>query len=255
LDTGVQNAFYNTALEKVLLASCAEDISPNTLHFLEFSPCVLLGYNQSVEDEINVEFCRQNSIEINRRISGGGCIYMDGGTLGWEIAAKKNTPGIPAKLDDMFCKLCGGLAQALSKFGIDAVYRAPNDIEINGRKISGTGGTELDNSMIFHGSVLVDYNSEAMLNALKIPEKKTRYRLVNNFKQRTTSMKEQLGYTPLMYEVKKNIIEAFSQTLGIEFAVGGLCPEEIKSLDEELPLFGSDEWVYKRNGSGFSRQP
>ena len=249
LDTAVQKAPYNMALEKILLSSCIKGISRNTLHFLEFCPCVLLGYSQSVEDEANEEFCMENNIEINRRISGGGCIYMDEGTLGWEIIAKKNTPGIPGSLEDMYRKLCGSLVAALSKLGIHAQYRPQNDVEINGRKISGTGGTELDDSFIFHGTVLVDYNADIMVKALKIPAGKNRYSTITDFRKRTVSMKELLGYAPSMDEVKRCLARAFADTLDIEFAERGLYPEEIKDLGEKLPLFSSDDWIYRRQGS------
>ena len=252
LDTGTQNAPYNMALEKVLLSSCTKGIVPNTLHFLEFFPCVLLGYSQSVEDEAEEEFCKKNNIEINRRISGGGCIYMDSGTLGWEIIAKKNTPGIPAGLNDMYGKLCGAVVAALSGFGINALYRPLNDVEIDGRKISGTGGTGLDDSFIFHGTILADFDSDIMVKALKVPAKKPKENPAFDLKQqsanrRTVSMKELLGYVPAMGELKKCLAQAFAETLDIEFAGGGLLAEEIINLNRELPLFRSEEWVYKRD--------
>ena len=247
LDTGAQKAPYNMALEKVLLDSCALGIIPNTLHLLEFFPCVLLGYSQIVKDEVNEEFCKKNGIEINRRISGGGAIYMDSGTLGWEIIAKKSTPGIPASLEGMYRKLCGGLVAALAKLGIHAEYRPPNDIEIEGRKICGTGGSDLNDSFIFHGSVLVDCDAEVMIQALKIPSKKNKYTQLSDFMKRTICMKELLGYTPAMDEVKKYLSHAFAEMLDIEFAVSGLTTEENKSLSEELSLFSSDEWIYRRN--------
>ena len=253
LDTGTQDAPYNMALEKVLLESCVKGIAPNTLHYLQFFPCALLGYSQSVEDEVNVEFCRTNAIEINRRISGGGCIYMDGGTLGWEIIAKKNTPGLSAEgklavgsLDGMYRKLCGSLIDALGKFGIHAVYRPPNDVEAEGRKISGTGGTDFEDSLIFHGTVLIDFDMETMLKALKVPAKKLKENPAFDFKKRTVSMKELLGDVPPVDEVKECLAQAFAYTLGIELVPGGLEAGEIRHLNEELPMFRSDEWIYRQ---------
>ena len=239
------------ALEKVLLDSSIKGKIPNTLHFLEFLPCVLLGYGQNVEEQVELDFCKMKDIEINRRISGGGAIYLDGGTLGWEIAAKKNTPGIPGNLNDMYSKLCGAVIASLSKFGIDAAYRPLNDIEINGKKISGAGGTELDDSFIFHGTLLVDFDAETMVRALKVPMKKRKENPAIDFTQqsadrRTISMKELLGHAPAMGEVKKSLVEAFVEILGIEFFEGGLEEEELISLDAELPRFASDEWVYGR---------
>ena len=244
LDTGVHDACCNMALEKVLLTSCAEGIVPNTLHFLEFSPCVLLGYSQSLEDEINESYCRKNGIAINRRISGGGSIYMDGGALGWEIIAKKNTPGIPGNQSDMYCVLCGGVIKALSKFGIDSCFRPINDVEVKGRKISGAGGTELEDAIIFHGTVLVDLNADIMVEALKLPAGKNKYREISDFRMRTICMRELLGFVPPMEEVKDHLAQAFSDILELEFEKSGLSTEETKMLDTELPLFSSGEWIY-----------
>ena len=245
LDTGVLDAPHNMALEKVLLDSCSKGAAPNTLHLLEFSPCVLLGYSQKVDDEVNVDYCRANGIEINRRLTGGGSIYMDGGTLGWEIVAKKSTPGIPGNREDMFRKLCGAVVLMLAEFGLEAAYRPLNDIEIGGRKISGAGGSESDDSFIFHGTVLVDFHADIMANALKLPAKKPEYRGVADFMARTVCMRELLGVQPGTEEVKARLVRSFEKILDIEFESGGLVQEEEDCLCLELPLFQSEEWIYK----------
>jgi len=247
LDTGALDAPHNMALEKVLLESNAGGIVPNTLHLLEFLPCVLLGYSQSVKDVVDEDFCQQNGIEINRRISGGGCIYMDSGTLGWEVIAKKNTPKIPQNLEGMYRELCGGVVLALSKFGINATYRVLNDVEIDGRKISGTGGTEFDDSFIFHGTVLVDFNADIMTKALKTPIKKLEGKKGLDFKTRTVCMRELLGQAPPMAEVKTQLTRAFGEILDIEFEESGLSRKEVERLGEELPRFRSEEWIYKKH--------
>lgn len=250
LDTGTLDAPENMALEKVLLDSCSGGISPNTLHLLEFSPCVLLGYNQLVNDEVNVDFCRSNAIGINRRLSGGGSIYMDGGTLGWEIIAKKSTPGIPGNREEMFRKLCGGAILMLSEFGIQARYRPLNDIEVGGRKISGAGGSENEDSFIFHGTVLVDFNADIMASALRLPAKKPDYKNVSDFMARTVCMRELTGRAPGMEEVKARIVKSFADVLGVAFENGGLSHEETESLNRELPYFRSDEWIYRDPAAG-----
>jgi len=246
LDTGVQNASYNMALEKVLLTSCAKGIASNTLHLLEFTPCVLLGYNQKPADVVNEAFCRENNIEINRRISGGGCIYMDSGTLGWEITAKKNTKGIPGNLNEMYRLLCGGTVSALKKFGIDASYKPINDVLVDGRKLSGAGGTELDDSFIFHGSVLVDFDADTMMKALKLPVKKDENNKIPDIKTQIVCMRELLGAAPSMKDVKDRLANAFAEILGIEFEIGGLESEESNMLYNEVPLFASKEWIYEK---------
>jgi len=246
LDTGALDAANNMALEKVLLDSCVGGARLNTLHLLEFKPCVLLGYSQVLSDEVNEDFCMENGIEINRRISGGGCIYMDAGTLGWEIIAKKGEQGIPGNLQDMYGKLCGGVVLALSSYGIEASYRPLNDVEVRGRKISGTGGAEQGDSFIFHGTILVDFNAEIMAGALKMPVKKQRYKHLSGFMTRTVCMRELLGCAPPIFEVKARLVDAFAEILDTEFEPSGLTQAERDALDVELPLFRSPEWVNYR---------
>ena len=251
LDTGALDAANNMALEKVLLASCASGVGPNTLHLLEFLPCALLGYSQVLSEEVNEDYCRENGIEITRRISGGGCIYMDAGTLGWEIIAKKDARNIPPNHGDLYNKLCGAVILALSFFGIDAVYKPLNDVEAGGRKISGAGGTEQGDSFIFHGTILVDFNAGIMAKALKIPVKEREYRHVSDFMKRTVCMRELLGYAPSIGDVKARLANAFAEILDIDFEPGGLTCGETDALNSELPLFRSEEWVYCRKHGNY----
>ena len=246
LDTGVSGAARNMALEQVLLDSRINGDAPDTLHFLEFSPCVLLGYHQAADEEVDADYCRSQGIEINRRISGGGCIYMDEGTLGWEIVAKKDTPGIPGNLEAMYEKLCGGLIRALSAFAVSAAYRPLNDIEVAGRKISGTGGTGIGDSLIFHGTVLVDHHPEIMEKALRIPDKRLAAGQAPRGEGRVVSMRELLGCAPEMAEVKERICWAFAEMLDIKWEAGGLTGSEEEGLRRELPRFASEEWIYRR---------
>ena len=44
-------------------------------------PTVMLGRNQLIENEVDVEYCKSNNVHIFRRKSGGGCIFSDLGCL------------------------------------------------------------------------------------------------------------------------------------------------------------------------------
>ena len=77
LDTGVKSAAENIALDYALLQTRAKDCSANTVRFLQFNPpCALIGFHQTIEQEIRTDFCNENGIDINRRITGGGAIYF-----------------------------------------------------------------------------------------------------------------------------------------------------------------------------------
>lgn len=248
IDSPPMTAAENMAQDRVLLTSRSRGIAPDTLIFLEFSPhCALVGYHQAVELEIEEDYCLEHSIHINRRISGGGAIYMAEGVLGWAIFAGKNTPGIPSGLDEMYACICGSVAAGLSKLGVKARYRPKNDIEVDGRKISGTGGAAMGDAILYHGTVLADFNADTMLNCLKLPVKKLEDKQVRTFKQRVTCLHDVLGYMPDMQTIKDALRDGFSEVLGITFAPGGLTGEEKCLLDREIPFFRSDEWIRGRS--------
>jgi len=244
LDTGELPAANNMALERVILTARSRNLIPNTLHFLQFSPhCALVGYHQAVELEVEEQYCREHGIEINRRISGGGSIYMDEGQLGWEIFALKDTPGIPKRLEDMYRLMCESVVTGLAKLGIDARYRPLNDIEVGGRKISGTGGTEMGNSLLYHGTLLTDFDVDTMIACLKLPLKKLEDKQIRSFRERVTCLREVLGHVPPMQEIKKAMEDGFTEVLGVELEPGGLTEYEETFMAEELPKFQSEEWI------------
>src|SRR4030065_199743 len=69
-------------------------------------------------------------------------------------AAGRITP----RIEDLYRRLGEAASLGLRHLGIRATFRPRNDIEIQGRKISGTGGTELSGAILFQGTVLVDFD-------------------------------------------------------------------------------------------------
>lgn len=243
LDSKKMTAAGNMAIDRVLLTSRSKGWAPDTLLFLEFNPCALVGYHQSVELEVEEAYCREHGIEINRRITGGGAIYMHEGTLGWAIFAGKNTPGIPVELDEMYARMCESVVIGLSGLGVKAKFRPKNDIEVNGRKISGTGGTELAGAFLYHGSLLVDFDVDTMIQCLKLPIKKLEDKQIKSFRQRVTSLREEMGCTPDLQIVKKSMLAGFSEVFNVTFNSGSLNDQESDLFDREINRFQSEEWV------------
>ncbi|HEX3011202.1 MAG TPA: lipoate protein ligase C-terminal domain-containing protein [Syntrophomonadaceae bacterium] len=244
-DPGPLSAAENMALDRVILTARSHNIIPNTVRFLQFSPhCVLVGYHQAVVMEIEQEYCHSRGIEINRRITGGGNLYWDESQLGWELVALRDTPKIPKRLEDMYRLMCESAIAGLRRLGVAAEYRPANDIEVNGRKICGTGGAEFGDAFLYQGSLLTDFDVNTMVAALKLPVKKLEDKQVKSFKNRVVDLKEVLGFLPPMMEIKKAMAQGFADVLGVKLVPGGLTPEEHEMLAEELPKFKSNEWVY-----------
>lgn len=251
VDTGPKSADYLMALDEVLLDLITAGRSLNTLRFLRFEkPTVLVGFNQVVEDEVNIEYCEVNGLDINRRITGGGAILMEPSAVGWELIAKKDVLSGLGTMEDIYRNLCQGCILALRELGIDAQFRPHNDIEINGRKISGAGGTDLGDTFLFHGSILVDLDLECMVNALKIPAAKLSDKGIASMKERLTWIKREIEVPPTLEEIMDGVARGFEQVLGIQYEPGNLTPLEERELEKHLPRFQSEEWIYARKKPG-----
>jgi lipoate-protein ligase A len=246
LDSGTRSAISNMALDQVLLESKAKDLSPNTFRFMMFSPpAALLGYHQRLNQEIRVDFCQQNGININRRITGGGALLFDETQIGWEIICSKSFFDIDIKNPYFFELLCQPLIKTLQKVNIPAEYRPRNDIEVNGRKISGTGGTDLGDAFLFQGTLLVDFNVDTMFRALRVPIEKLKFKELESAKERVTCIKWETKILPTTDQLKKMIQQSFSETFNIELIPEGLTPYEENLLEKQEIKFAEASWIDK----------
>ena len=86
IDTGPLNAAENMALDQTILEACEKGLCCDTIRFLSFNPhCALVGNFQTVEKEIREAYCREQKIDINRRITGGGALYWNTNDVGCEL--------------------------------------------------------------------------------------------------------------------------------------------------------------------------
>jgi len=203
LDTGKRSAAENMALDDVILRCKSNNLIPNTIRFLQFDPpAVLVGYHQDVEHEVRLDYVKKNRIDVNRRATGGGAIYFDKTALGWEIVASKDSLPRYQGMEGLFRVMCEDPVHALNMLGIGAAFRPKNDIEVDGRKISGTGGVEWDEAFLFQGTLLVDFDVETMVRALRIPIVKLKDKELGSARERVTCIKSELGYQPSYRVIK-----------------------------------------------------
>ena len=76
-DIGQQSLSYYLAVEEQV----ARQIDDEAFFVWQSDPTVIIGRNQVLEAEVNIEYCRDHNIEIVRRKSGGGCVYSDKGNI------------------------------------------------------------------------------------------------------------------------------------------------------------------------------
>ena len=250
IDTGIRDGRRQIAFDQAMIDARKAGKIPDTIRFLRFPPTALIGRHQALSREVKLEYCRSHGIGVVRRITGGGAIYFDQGQLGWELVFDRSTLGI-ASLADLAREICEAAAAGLSRLGVDARYRPRNDIEVEGRKISGSGGFFDEDTLFYQGTVLVDMNPAEMVAALNVPQAKLAKRALDSAAQRVVTLKELLGAAPGIETIKEALLAGFSQRLGIAPAVGSIAAEEealaAKYHDEEI---GTEAFVTEIDDPG-----
>ena len=253
IDTGVREGRANIAFDPALIELRQKDKVPDTIRFMRFPPTALIGRHQDLSREINLDYCAEDGVGVVRRVTGGGAIYLDEGQLGWELVFNRASLGI-ANLPDLAAAICNAAAAGLRELGVNAKFRPRNDIEVDGRKISGTGGFFDGDVLIYQGTVLVDMNPAQMVRALNIPEAKVAKHDLDSAEQRVVTLKELLGDDmPDIETIKAALIRGFGEGLGIEATPGEITEAEEslakQYLDEEI---GTEDFVREIDNPGSS---
>jgi lipoate---protein ligase len=244
IDTGIRGGRVNIAFDQALIAARQEGRIPDTIRFLRFRPSALIGMHQILSHELRLEHCRDRGIEIGRRITGGGGLYLDEGQIGWELVFDRSSLGI-ADLDQATRRICEAAALGLRKLGVPARYRPRNDIEVDGRKVSGTGGFFDGSTLFYQGTLLIDFDPAEMIAALKVPVEKLAKRELSSARQRVVSLRELLGESvpdlPVIYQA---LLDGFAEGLGIVPEWGAITRFE-EALAERLHRdeIGTDGFV------------
>lgn len=244
IDTGVRGGRANIAFDQALIEARAADLIPDTVRFLTFRPSALVGRHQSLSREIRLGWCAENGVETVRRITGGGALYMDEGQFGLELVFHRRSLDLPT-LADVAQGVCESIALGLGKLGVPARWRPRNDIEVDGRKVSGTGGFFDGDVLFYQATILVDMNPARMLSALNVPAAKLAKRALDDAAARVTTLSALLGeQLPSTGAIREALLAGLSERLGIRPEWGTTTAAEedlaLRIHDEEI---GTDAFV------------
>ena len=163
----------------------------------QVEPSVIYGRNQVVENEVNLDYCREHGIEVFQRKSGGGCVYADKDNLMLSYVTNEENVGFA------FNRFVNMVLLVLRKMGIKATGTSHNDIMIGDRKLCGIACRKTSKGCIVHSTLLYDPNMEHMLNAITPGPEKLEKKGIQSVRQRITLLKD---YTSLSLEEVRMLI-------------------------------------------------
>jgi len=206
------------AVDDTLPQSVAEHGSPPVLHLYTFVPSVIVGKYQDIEAALRLDRCRARGIEYNRRSTGGGTVIMGPEIVALGLGINVDYPGLRGGIGGVFEPLAHVLNIALEGLGIRSYFQPRNDLEVNGRKIAGLSAAyESGKSLLFHTSLLVDFDVPLMMDIMNTPLIKLRDKGYNCFSQRMTTVRQEVGEEVPVRVVMSAIEASFKEIFGIRF--------------------------------------
>ncbi|MBQ1699797.1 MAG: lipoate--protein ligase [Bacteroidales bacterium] len=227
--------YFNLAFDEY----CLENVKSGQPYFFLWRnrPSVIVGLNQNVYSEVNLEYLDAHGITLARRVTGGGAVYHDLQNLNYTIIGAHPSPE--------------PFVEALRKLGVDAQLTGRNDIFVDGRKCSGYARRVSHGQEIIHGTLMYDVDLDTLSHVLDTPFSKMNAKGIASVKSRVCNLKDHLPAMASLDELQaalQDILSGGDQPL----------PPDIVPLDEVQALsdskFSTWDFVYGRSKeAGFTR--
>jgi lipoate-protein ligase A len=227
---------FNLALEQYVFDSLDEYDEIFLLWINE--PSIIVGKNQNTIQEINLDYIKENNINVVRRLSGGGAVYHDYGNLNYTIISKSNETSA-----FNFEAFSQPVIEVLAELGVKAEFTGRNDITIDGQKFCGNAQYMKKGKVLHHGAMLFDTDLTVLGNALKVSQDKIASKGVKSVRSRVTNIIDHLEEKITIEDFKKLLLNHMFKDIGIkEYKLTEEDKENINKLMKER--YNTWEWNF-----------
>ena len=185
-----------------------------------FRPAVSIGCHQTFVHEARRQYCDDAGVEVVRRPTAGGALYLDAGQQGMSLVVPAAALG--ANLAERLAAGAELVAEALARLGVPSEFKAPNDLQVAGRqKIASVFLAEAGGSALLLATMIARLDLKAAMQALLVPTEKLTVTGLEHARERMVSLAELLGRAPEA-AVSAHALEAAAEgRLGRGCARGG----------------------------------
>lgn len=208
LNLEYSDSYLNMAVEEAILLAAEKGLTSNTIRLWINPRSVIIGRFQNVFHEVNLKVCNKYGITIVRRFTGGGAVYHDYGNLNWTIVLNKNHPLAPKIPAEIYKVASNAIIEGIKSLGVRVIFESPNIIQIGGKKISGLAAYVKKNTILCHGTLLVNTDLSILPEALSVD-----YKLGGQTLSRSWRTSAHTEVTTLQHELNKRIPISFVKEL------------------------------------------
>jgi lipoate-protein ligase A len=163
--------------EAALDAVDAGEASPLLWFWESTVPFVVLGYGQAAAREAHLAQCQADGIPVLRRCSGGGAVVQGPGCLNYGLALLIEPSTPTGQLSSTNAWVMDRQRAALQPLISETIVRqGDTDLVIGDRKFSGNAQRRKQRALLFHGTLLLDFDLTRIPRWLSTPSSEPRYR-------------------------------------------------------------------------------
>lgn len=232
LDLTLPTPEENLALDEALLDEAEACKEPSgILRFWESDrPIVVLGRSSKAAEEAHLEACRADGVPALRRCSGGAAILAGPGCLMYGVVLSYDRHPELRSLDLAHRFVLSRLREALLPLAPGVQLRGTSDLAIDEFKVSGNSLRCKRNHLLYHGTLLYDFDLPLMGTYLGTAPRQPAYRKERMHRQFVTNL-------PLTAVQLKEVI---SRVFGATTAAEAWPRERTEQLVQER--YSSDAW-------------
>lgn len=196
---GSRDPYVNLAIEEFLLRETKEDV----FMLWQNDPTVVIGKNQNAYAEVDLAYAEAHGIRVARRLSGGGAVYHDSGNINYTFITFEGE-------GKDFSYFTRPIIEALATLGVPIVQNGRNDLECEGRKISGNARYTANGRILHHGTLLFDADVGTISSVLCTDPEKFKHKAVKSHAARVGALAAYLGdgmtATALMDHIERYVL-------------------------------------------------
>lgn len=188
VDLTLESPAKNLALDEALLDEAEQSDQPcELLRLWESSlPMVVVGRSSQVSEEVNLDACQARGVSVLRRTSGGAAIVAGPGSLMYAVVLSYELRPALRSLDEAHRFVLETQLSALRALVPHGVRRGTSDLVMHVGEGSGAAATERKFSgnsvrckrrhVLYHGTLLYDFDLRLIDELLLMPPRQPEYR-------------------------------------------------------------------------------
>jgi len=215
IDTGLRGGAENSVFDREWLRRAAQGERGSLLRFHRSRPTASIGCHQVLDRELRLDYCARQGLDLVRRPGGGGALYLDPACQCFSLVLGEAAQWRARGLAALLALLGEAVGEGLRRLGAHCAFKAPNDLELEGCKIASVFAGAEGGALLLQGTVLLDTDVRAMLEALRVPTEKLSPDGLAAARDRLATLRACLGRMPEPGEVRAALEQGLASVLGL----------------------------------------